>query len=80
MTKLLLAAAVLLPGLAYAQAAQPQQGIGPTGTMFNGNNTARSAIGPRPDPNRPPPSLGSSSPAAQGAKDESGSGAGGGEH
>jgi hypothetical protein len=75
MSRMVLAAMLLaIP----AAAQQVQKGIGMTGTMYDGNNTARSAIGKPPDPH-PTPATGAS-PAATTNKDESGTGAGGGEH
>jgi hypothetical protein len=64
----------------FAQSPQVQPGIGPTGSMYNGNNLARSAIAPRPDANRPPPPSGGGVTGAQSSRTEGGTGAGGGEH
>lgn len=79
--KLIYAALIAItPLAAAAQAVQP--GIGPTGSMYNGNNTQRSPIAARPDPNRTPPVAGAgvTSTSGQQSRDESGGGAGGGEH
>jgi hypothetical protein len=75
MTRLILAALFLA---APAAAQQVQKDIGMTGTMYNGNNTTRSSIGTPPNPH--PPKATGQTPGATVNKDESGTGAGGGEH
>ena len=75
MTRLVVLA-LLAATPAFAQ--QVQRYVGMTGTMYNGNNTVRSDIGRPPDP-RAPKAAGQT-PGANVTKDESGTGAGGGEH
>lgn len=60
---------------------QTQQGIGETGTMYDGNNLVRFPLTPPPSANPASPAAASSGvTGAQGSRDESGNGAGGGEH
>ena len=69
---------------ARAQPAPPpqqQKGVGPTGTMFDGNNLTRFPLArPAPaDPTRPAATTAGVT-GAQGSRDEGSTGAGGGEH
>ena len=75
MTRLVLLA-LLAATPAFAQ--QVQKDVGMTGTMYNGNNVVRSSIGQPPNP-QAPKAVGQT-PGANLNKDESGTGAGGGEH
>jgi hypothetical protein len=58
-----------------------QPGIGPTGSMYDGNNTIRSKLALRPPDNPPAPAAGGSGTTSTSgeSRDELGTGAAGGE-
>lgn len=58
-----------------------QAGVGPTGSMYNGNNLVRSPVGRAPKPPETSGSGGVTGTSARGkSSDSTGGGAGGGEH
>lgn len=67
--------------LALAVVAAIQPGIGPTGTMYDGNNLARTPIARETPQSRPASPASTIGQGAHGASsDSTGGGAGGGEH